>query len=162
MRDLKKMVLNAKFIHLIETKDWTGAASTGDHFSMKFYPHATIIIQTGAWAAGTGAVTLQQSTVVAGTDDKALGFTEMWTGSVLGTSDLLTRTVVAANTFNIGVANTLYVIEINAEQLDVDNRFDCVELNVASPGANTDLYGAIAILSQARYLQEPPPSAIID
>lgn len=162
MHGYKKMVMNCKFVHLTETKNWTGAASTGDHFSMKNYGHATIIIQTGAWAAGTAAVTLQQSTVVAGTDDKALGFLEQWNGSVLATSDLLTRTVVAANTFNLAAANTLYVIEIDAEDLDVDNSFDCVELNVASPGANNDFYGAVAILGHSRFMNEPPPTALTD
>lgn len=162
MHGFKQMVQNCKFVHLIEPKDWTGAASTADHFSMKNYGHATIIIQCGAWAGGTAAVTLEQSTVVAGTDDKALAFTEQWLGSVLATADLLTRTAVTANTFDLDTANQIHVIEIDAEDLDVDNDFDCVELNVASPGANADLYGAIAILSHSRYMNEPPPTAITD
>jgi hypothetical protein len=162
MHGYKKMVMNCKFVHLIACANYTGAASTGDHFSMKNYGHATILIATGAWAAGTAAVTLQQSTVVAGTDDKALGFTEQWNGSVLATSDLLTRTAVVANTFNLAAANTLYVIEIDAEDLDVDGGFDCVELNIATPGANDDFYGAYAILGHSRFMNEPPPTAITD
>ena len=160
MRDLKKMALNAKFVHLIETKNWTGAASTGDTFSMKGYGHATIIIQTGAWAAGTAAVTLTEETTVAAGDAQAFTFTEMWTGCVLGADDTLTRTTVTSSTFNLAVANKLYVIEVDSELLDVDDSFDCLELNIASPGGNDDFYGAIAILSQGRYLQEPPLTAI--
>lgn len=164
MLNMKKLVSNVKFVHIIETKNWTGAASTGDSISLKNYGHCTFIIQTGSWAAGTAAVTIGQDKIVAPSGSaKALAFTEMWEGCILGTDDTLTRTVVTGNTFPLAnQANTLYIIEIDAEMLDVSNGFDVLELNIATPGSNNDFYGAIAILSQARFLGETPPSAIIN
>jgi hypothetical protein len=52
----------------------TGAAVTGAYVSMKDFNHLTIIIQQGAWAGGTPAVTLKQATAIAGTGAKALSF----------------------------------------------------------------------------------------
>jgi hypothetical protein len=69
---------------------------------------------------------------------------------------------VASNTFNIGTANKLYVIEVDAETLDMNNAFDCVTVGIASPGANADFYGVTYILSGARYQQSTPPSALVD
>lgn len=165
MMDFKKLAMNFRFVNLVEFKNWTGAASTGDSFSMMGYQHATIIIVTGAWAAGTAAVTLTQDTSVTATGSvKALAFTEMWTGCVLATDAVLTRTAVAANTFNLAAANTMYVIEVDAETLDRNTatKFDCVTLNVATPGANADIYGAIALLGQQRYVNSGAPNPLTD
>lgn len=154
------LVENDKVIWAIAPKDWTGAASVGDYVSMKNYPHLTIIIQTGAWAAGTAAITLTQSLTVAAGSEKALGFSWQW-NDVAATGTLV-KTAVTANTFTIGVANKLYVIEIDASSLDKANNFDVVTVKGATPGANADLYGAIYILSRSRYKDATPPSAIID
>lgn len=144
-------------VEAIAPIDATGSAHTGNHISMKNASHVTIIIQTGAWAAGTSAVTLQQSTVVAGTDDKALGFSWMWTNDGATGAAALTKTAVTANTFNLDTALSMYVIEIDADMLDVDNGFDCIELNLATPGANADLVSACYILSGTRYEGDTTP-----
>ena len=134
-------------------KDITGAAQVGDYISLKNYQHLTIVIVQGAWAGGTSAVTLTQATAVAGTAEKALAFTKRWTKvGVTGTT--FVETAVAANTFDLpNVANTINVIEIDADMLDVNNGFDCVALQTATPGANADLLMALYILHGARYPQ---------
>lgn len=154
------LVENDKVIWATEPKDWTGAASTGDWVSMKNYAHLTIIIQTGAWAGGTSAITLEQATAVAGTGNKALGFSWQWNDVAAGGT--LVKTAVASNTFTIGTANKLYIIEVDASSLDKANNFDCVTVKGASPGVNADIYGATYILSRSRYKDATPPSAIID
>ena len=131
--------------------DTTGAAQTANHVSLKGYDHCTIIINTGAWAGGNAAVTVQQSTVVAGTDDKALGFSYMYTNDGAATTDTLTKTAVTSNTFNVDTAASMYIIEIPASTLDTENNFDCIELNTASPGANADLISCTYILWNGRY-----------
>lgn len=138
----------------------TGTAMTAKYVSMKNYNHLTIIIHSGAWAGGTAAVTLLQATDVSASGAQALGFDYQWTGTVA--SGALTRTAVASDTFNISVANTLHVIEVDADSLDRDNAFDCVTLAVASPGVNNDYYNVDYILSQPRYASDVPESAIID
>jgi hypothetical protein len=150
-----------KIVFMIEPKNWTGAAGTDEYVNMKAFEKVCFIIQTGAWAGGTAAVTLVQAKDVAGTDAKALAFTKMYTNDGATTTDTLTETTVANNTFNLDAVNALYVIEVNSAQLDVDNGFDCVNLHVASPGANNDLYSAIALCYGARYEDLTGVSAIV-
>jgi hypothetical protein len=153
-------VQNAKVLWAAEPKNYTGAAITKKYVSLKNYRRLTIIIQTGAWAGGTAAVTLAQATAVAGTGTKALSFSTQYNDEA--TSGTLVSTAVASDTFTIGTANKVYVIEVDAEKLDVNNGFDCVSVDIASPGANADLYGVTYILSGTRYQQSTPPSAIVD
>lgn len=134
-------------------KDITGAAQTGDYVSFKNYQHCTIKIYQGAWAGGTPAVTLFQATDVAASGEKALGFTKRWTKvGVTGTT--FVETAVTSDTFNLpAVANTINIIEIDADMLDVTNGFDCLTVKVASPGSNADLLFAEYELHGARYPQ---------
>lgn len=135
--------------------DTTGAAVTGDYVSMKGFDHLTIIIQQGAWAGGTPAVTLKQATNVGNTlsDEKALSFSWRWTKVAL-TGTTYTKTPVSSDTFNLpATANTINVIEVDAASLDGDNGFDCVRVAIASPGANADLICVTYILSEPRFSQ---------
>ena len=151
-----------KIVEAIAPIDTTGAAQTANHVSLKGYDHCTIIINSGAWAGGTSAVTVEQSTVVAGTDDKSLAFTEYYTNDGAPTTDTLTKTT-CSSTFNVDTAASMYVIEIPADSLDVDNGFDCIELNTATPGANADLIQATYILWRGRYKDSSMPiSALLD
>lgn len=142
------------------SSNMTGTAMTAKYVSMKGYNHLTIIIHSGAWAGGTAAVTLAQAVDVSAGSTKALGFAYQWTGTVA--SGALTRTAVTSDTFNLAAANTMHVIEVDADSLDRDNAFDCVTLAVASPGGNNDYYNVDYILSEPRYTKSTPPSAIID
>lgn len=142
-----------------EPKNYTGAANTIQYVSMKLYGRLLIFIQTGAWAGGTAAVTLKQATAVAGTANKALAFTTMWVNTAVA-PDTFTKTAVASNTFNLDTANLLYVIEVVDSDLDVGNAFDCVGVNIASPGSNADFYGAICLGGQPRYPDAALPSML--
>lgn len=143
-------------------KDITGAAQTGDYVSLKNYARCTVIIQQGAWAGGTPAVTLLQASDVAATGEKALGFTTRWTKVAL-TGTTFVETAVTANTFNLpAVANTMNVIEVEAHSLDTNNGFDCFRVHVATPGANADLLCVTYILHGARYQQAVMPDAKVD
>lgn len=143
-----------------EVKNWTGAASTGDYISLKMYDKLVFVIQTGAWAGGTSAITLEQATAVAGTASKALAFVDY--SDDVTVSGTQAKKAATSNTFTIGAANSLYVIEINAGMLDIANGFDCVTIKGASPGANADFYGVTCYASGSRYQGDAQPSAIID
>lgn len=155
-----RLVESAKLIWAAEPKNYTGAAMTAKYVSLKNYAHLTILISTGAWAGGTAAVTLSQATDVAGTSAKALGLSNQWND--ITTSGTLVKTAVAADTFTLGTANKLFVIEIEAHELDMANDFDCLTLAVASPGANADFYQVDYVLSEPRYASDTPPSALVD
>lgn len=153
-------VQEQKFLSAADPKNYTGAAMSDKYVSLKNYKRLTILIQTGAWAGGTAAVTLKQATAVAGTAAKALSFATQYNDEA--TSGTLVATTVTSDTFNIGTASKLYVIEVDAEKLDVAGGFDCVTAAVASPGANADLYSVSYILSGARYRESTPPTALLD
>ena len=140
-----RFLSDIKIVEGIAPINTTGAAQTANHISLKGYDGCLVVINTGAWAGGTSAVTLQQATVVAGTDDKALGFSYMYTNDGAATTDTLTKTAVTSNTFNLDTANSMYVIDIKAAD------FDCIELNTATPGANDDFVSATYILYGGRY-----------
>lgn len=156
------LVERKKVLWAAEPKNYTGAAMAAKWVSLKNYQWMTIIIQTGAWAAGTVAVTLAQATAVAGTGTKALAFGIPFQWNDVTTSDTLVKTAVVSDTFTIGTANKIFVIEVNPASLDINNGFDCVTLAVASPGANADFYGVQYILGGSRYAADTPPSAVVD
>lgn len=147
----------------VAPKDITGAAQVGDYMSLKNYSHCTVVLIQGAWAGGTPAVTLHQATDVAATGEKALAFTSRWSKVGLGTTTQFAHTAVVANTFNLpATANTLTVLEVDANTLDTTGGFDCLCVKVASPGANADLLAILYILSDARYRQAAMPDAKVD
>lgn len=134
------------------TVDADTAAVTGDYVSMKGYNKLLILIQVAAWPADTAAVTIEQATVVAGSDSKALGMTKQW--SKTGLVDAAwTEAAVTNNTFDIAsnVDNEMYAIVVNASDLDVANGFDCVTVKVADPGTASSMFGVTYFLFEPRY-----------
>ena len=155
------MAVHRKFVEshqvegMIVPKDITGAAQTSDILSLKESAGIAIVITQGAWAGGTPAVTLTQCQDVSATGAKALGFTEAYRKTGLSNT-LWTRFDVTSNTFNLTTtANTVTLIEIGPEQLDRDNGFDCIRLDIASPGANADLLSAAGYLYNIRNAGDP-------
>jgi hypothetical protein len=133
----------------------TGAAVASDWINFKNANRMVILIVQGAWAAGTPAVTLKQATDVGGGTNKALGFSEKFSKVAL-TGAQWTRAAVSSDTFNLpNTANTLTALELRCEDLDRDNGYACVQLNVASPGSNNDFIAAFAILGDLRYEGDP-------
>lgn len=158
----QRLVESSKIVSAVVPINTTGAAQDGDWVSLKNYQHLTIVIQQGAWAGGTPAVTLEQATTVAGGSAKALAFTSYWAGTAL-TDDNYAETAVSSNTYNLAnAANGVNIIEVDSDDLDQDNGFDCIRVRIASPGANADLISALYILTGCRYASVDPPSAIVD
>jgi len=145
--------------------NYSGKANTDEFISLKGGKHVTFIIRTGAWAAGTAAVTLQQAPVVAGTDAKALAFSQFFSDEV---TDGIYAEIAATNpglanaTFNLDTANKTYIVEVDASELDVNGNFDCINIHVATPGANADYYSIIAITSDIRYSGNPNENLLVD
>jgi len=125
------------------------AAFETNAISLKQYGNISIMITTGAFAspAGTPAVTLRQSTAVAKTGEKALGFDYVYVGST--TVDVLVKTAVTLNTFDLE-ENSVYIIEVNDASLDVTNSFDAVHVEVSDPGANGTEVAIHFLSSEAR------------
>lgn len=144
-------------------------ANAGDWVSLKHYGRCAIVLFTGV---GTGSndptMTLLQATSVSGTSSKALTFTradykDATALTSLGTFTTVTQT--AANTFTVAGSTTmqkLWVIDIKAEDLDIDNGFDCLQLSVADVGSNSQLGCALYLLHEPKDASSSLPSAIVN
>lgn len=155
-----------QLVSAIVPVDLQTGANNGDWVCMKNYDRLTVIVFKGIGTAGDDPVlTMAQATDVAGTGVKALTFTRIWakvgTQTGLGTFTLVTQ--AAASTYTDAVsaeAQALWMIEIEAGDLDRANGFDCVRFNIPDVGGNAQIGCALYLLRNSRYL--PPLSAIID
>lgn len=143
--------------------NYNGTAATTEYVSLKNWNKVTFIINTGAWAGGTAAVTVNEATSVSAGSAQALTFTKYFTNDGAPTSPLLTETS-CSSTFNLDTANSVYAIEITADMLTRASDYDCVSCAIASPASNNDYYSVIAILSEPRYAAAPAsqPSSVVD
>jgi hypothetical protein len=102
--------------------------------------HATILIGVKNATTVTGStITLKQSQDVSGTGAKALSFLKVYSNIDCGAGDTLSETVVAS-TFTTDATNSkelMYVIEVDATTLDVNNGFSCIQVQVGNATAAT-------------------------
>lgn len=140
------------------------SSSTPDYVSLKGYLRMTVIILVDNATTVTGsAITLKQATVVAGTDEKALAFDEVFQNIDTAASDALASAAVGSDTFttdSTDAKNLMYVIEITPDMLDVANDFDCVRVGTAN--ATAAIVSVAYILWPAKDGKPTPLSAIVD
>jgi hypothetical protein len=157
--DKAKVVFGSPIIGALATTD-----GDCDYVSLKGFQRCTIVlaVDNGATVTG-GAITLKQATAVAGTSEKALAFTKMYANVDAGASDTLVETAVTSNTFTTDTTdnkNLLYVIEVDAADLDVTNGFDCIRVDSL---LMANAVGAVMyLLHDARYAGALDTSAITD
>ena len=124
------------------------------YVSMKGYARCRITISIADGTTVTGStITLKQATAVAGTSEKALAFTRMLANTDYAASKTMVETAVTSNTFTTQTTNSkdsLYIIDVDASDLDVANGFDCLRVDGTGHAATAsrgvvvmyDLYGA--------------------
>lgn len=159
LTDKAKIVFGSPIIGALATTN-----GDCDYVSLKGFERMTIVIAVdNATTVTGGAVTLKQATDVAGTSEKALGFSTMWANTDAAAGDTLTETAVTSDTFTTSTTdnkNLLYVIELDAADLDVANGFDCVRVDVLSMA---NAVGFVQyILHGSRYSSPVATSAITD
>lgn len=150
-------------------------ARNGDYVSLKNASHLTVVVIKGQGTDGDDPTfTFQQASDVAGTGAKNLAvideyFEKEENAANLEATGAWTRvTQTASQTVSPGDPSAqsaaLYVFEIEADQLDVDNGFDCVRVNVGDTGTNAQLGAILYILSGLRYPARPAslPNSIAD
>lgn len=150
-----RLVDKIKFLRALHSV--TPSSSTPKWVSLKNYNHLTIIVAFKNATTVTGsAIALQQATAVAGTSAKALAFTKMWAIVDDASSAALTETAVSSNTFTTDATNSktgFYIIEVDADDLDTNNGFDCVQATTGNATAATITVDYI--LSGPRFGGEP-------
>lgn len=147
-------------------------ARTGDYVSLKEAEGCLVVILKGAGTAGDDPdFTLNQAVAVAGTSAKALNaidtvYKKQGTLTSVGTWAKVTQT--ADEVFSADATSAeeeaLYVIDVPAAKLDVDNGFDCISVDVADVGTNAQLGCVLYILYGLRHKDQPENlnSRIID
>lgn len=172
------MNMNARFaeqaqiVPFVMPIDLNAGANAGDWVSLKNFHRLTVVVLA---SAGTEAndltMTLNQATVVAGSDTKVLnviGKVATKQGSALNAigqytdvdqSPLDEEYTEGTN----GEEQLLYVVDILPEDLDIDNGFDCVQCSLNQVGA-AKVGCAFGILWAPRYGSDAEglPSAIVD
>jgi hypothetical protein len=143
------------------------AANPGDWISMKNFERLTVIFFAAAGTNGEDpTLTLEQATAVAGTSAKALNFTRIDTkqgADLFAIGTFTTVTQSAANTYtNTDAAENqkIWVVDVKAEDLDVDNGFDCVRASISDVGTSAQIGALLYIAWGAQYA--PPLTAIAD
>lgn len=147
--------------------DLAAAAQVGDFISLENFQRAVVLLHKAAGAGGEDPIiTLEQAQDVAGTGVKALNFTDAWVKEgTLNTIGQFTRvTQASANTFTraIGASQAIWVIEFDADDLDVNNGFKTLRASLNDPGVTAQLAGLLYFARDPVYAQATPPSAIVD
>lgn len=164
-----ELVKYAHIVSMVVPQDIDGAAmdgatsATGDRICMKNWGHATIVLFAGTMGDAR-VVTLKQCTDATNSlsDEKALAFTKMYANVGLTTSSF-TETTVTANTFNAATSNNnLYVMEVEGSDLDVDNGFDWIRLDITTDDTAATIVAVLVILTEPKYSAKAGsmPSAI--
>jgi hypothetical protein len=121
------------------------AANNGDYVSLKHAARVAVVFTSGIGTAGEDPVlTIQQASDVSGTGAKALNIP---TASAFKKQAATSLAAVAAWSSASGDVSTntltnatsaeesaLWVVEFTADELDVDNGFDCIRATVADVG----------------------------
>ncbi len=117
------------------------STSVPDYVSLKNFERcAVIILQKNATTVTGSAITLKQATAVAGTSEKALSISKAYRNIDTGAGDGLSEFAVTSDTFTtqaVNSKNAMYVIEVKAEDLDVNNGFDCIRAGTGDATAAT-------------------------
>lgn len=142
----------------------TPSTSTPDYVCLKGYERCAVIIVCDNATTVTGsAISLRQANDVSDTNGKVLPFSWVWANTDITASDTLVKTAVGSNTFTTSAVdnkNTIYVIEVDATDLDMDLNFDC--LRAVTGNAVSTVVCVLYYLYPAKYAAATPPSAIID
>lgn len=144
--------------------DLQTAANSGDYVSLKNAQGVLILFHSAIGTAGDDpTITVRQAQDVSGTAVKDLSvitevFTKQAATALTSIAGWTKVTQAAAATYTNDTSaeqEALWVIQIEADQLDADNGFDCIAANVADVGGNAQLGACYYILYGLRHASTP-------
>lgn len=150
--------------------DMQAGANAGDWVNMKHFDHCVVMLTKAAGTAGDDPVLkLEQATDVTGAGVKDLDvidriFVKQGVQTTISNFTEVTQAADEDYTELTSAENqALWVVEIDAEQLDADGGFTCLRASVADVGGNAQLGVLHYILMRARYQGKVAnmPSAIL-
>ena len=162
---LDQMQIAAGFVPV----NLAAGANNSDWVNLESYARLLIVFYKAAAGSGTEdpTVTVLQATDVSGTGSKALNISRSWTKTDADLTTIGQFTAGAPSTNTLTVASSaqkaaIWVIEVDAADLDRTNGFSCVRANVADVGTVEQLGCLIYVLGQPRQSDTPVlnPSAL--
>jgi len=131
------------------------------YVSLKNFRKIQIVIDIANGTTVTGStITLKQAQAIAGTGEKALAFTRMLANIDVGAAQTMVETAVVSNTFVTDTTNSKnlrYILDVDSDQLDVANGFDCIRLDGTGHAATASRGVVVSyLLYGARYSGASP------
>ncbi len=145
--------------------DMQTANNDGDWVSLAKYDRCLCVLFKGIGTATDDPIfNLQQADSNTGGNAKDINFTVIHkkVGSQLTTLDFsrVTQTAATSHTDAVSAeAEAIMAVEIKADEMDIDNGFVWLRLDIANIGSNAQIGCAFYILIGARYKQPTPPDA---
>ncbi len=153
-----RLVENSQIVSGFLPVDMSAAANDGDWFGLENFNHLAVVFFKNAGTAGDDpTLTITQASDNAGTGEKALNFTDIWTkqDTVLTSVATFTHnTQTAANTYTDATSAedaAIWVVEFDAQDLDVANGFTHVQGSVADVGTNAQVGALLYVGTEPRY-----------
>jgi len=135
--------------------DINSAGISSNYINMAKGKDLTIVISAGVMGAAA-VVSLAQATDSAGTSTKALTYLGSYRTTYSATvANQIDVPVYTAGALTIGATgdNSVYVIEVDADSLDINNDFTYVSVAVADPGV-ASVVGANLVLTCKRSTED--------
>ncbi len=156
------------------------AANNSDYVSMKGYGRCAVIFIKAVGTAGDDpTLSFKQASDVSGTGVKVLAvsridkkqaatdltavgtFTKSTSDSPASNDTFTTASGTWTNS-DLAEQAAIVIADIKAEDLDINNGFDCITCNIADVGTNAQLGTLIFVLHEPRNMKETLESAIVD
>jgi len=163
----KQFAEKVNIVHGFQPIDMGSGANAGDWVSLKnHFRCAIILIKEPGDAGNDPVITLLQAKTVAGGSSKALNITRVdkkqAATDLSAVGSYTTSTVQApapGDTFNantwtnsdLAEQSAVVVIDIKAEDLDIDDGFDCIQASIADTGSAGQLGTLFYALHDARH-----------
>lgn len=159
--------------------DMASGANDGDYVSLKNYRRCAVILFKEVGTAGNDpTITLTQALNVAGSGTtKTLEVKRVWkkqaaTNLLAVTqytkstpADPATNDTFSTNTWTnseLGEQAGIIIVEVMAEDLDIDNGYDCFKAAIGDVGTTGQIGAMLYALYDPKFATDPLPSAIAD
>ena len=152
MAATKRLIEMVNIVECFTPVDLQTGTNTGDWVSLKHYTGVLIVFHAAVGTANDDLdLTLLQAVNVSGGSSKALNMIDVYDklGSTTIPNGVWTRNTNADDSYtNLTSAENAYIaaIDIQIDQLDLANDFDCVNLAVSNVGGNAQLGSALYIM----------------
>lgn len=141
----------------------TNAAINSKYVSLKNAIVAFVVVQLTQAVANATQISLYQAQDVTGTGAKALANNvPIWANEDTSVSDAFVRKVDGVSyAVNNDVKNKTVVFQIEANRLDINNGFDCLQARIGASASATN-FATVEFILDVKYNQVVVPSVVVD